>query len=310
MRTTNMNMRVTIVAMALMSGGLSRGDEGVAPEADRAAIKAMSGEFRVRFRFEETALFRAGGTLAAPYREDAHELVLVVRDEPGRIELQHLLVHEGGAIKHWRQVWKYEDRKVCEYRGGDTWVMRELTAEEVKGTWTQQVTQTDDSPRYEGVGRWTHGGGVSQWTSGDTWRPLPRRELKRSAEYQVIAGTNRHAITATGWVHEQDNTKSVLSGGEVTGAVAREAGVNSYERIDGDERVDFGEARRLWEKEGAFWNVVLGEWERLQSERRTLKVGGEGGMKELHKAVEGLSRRPDAGPEMVAETIGRFLAED
>jgi hypothetical protein len=270
----------------------------------------MAGEFRVRFRFEETALFRAGGTLAAPYREDAHELVLVVRDEPGRIELQHLLVHEGGAIKHWRQVWKYEDRNVCEYRGGDTWVMRELTAEEVKGTWTQQVTQTDDSPRYEGVGRWTHAGGVSQWTSGDTWRPLPRRELKRSAEYQVIAGTNRHAITATGWAHEQDNTKSVLSGGEVTGAVAREAGVNSYERVGGEERVDFGEARRLWEKEGAFWNVVLGEWERLQSERRTLRVGGEGGLKELHKAVEGLSRREDAGPEMVAETIGRFLAED
>jgi hypothetical protein len=134
--------------------------------------------------------------------------------------------------------------------------------------------------------------------------------LKRSAEYQVIAGTNRHAITATGWAHEQDNTKSVLSGGEVTGAVAREAGVNSYERVGGEERVDFGEARRLWEKEGAFWNVVLGEWERLQSERRTLRVGGEGGLKELHKAVEGLSRREDAGPEMVAETIGRFLAED
>lgn len=305
-----MNMRVTIVAMALMSGGLSRGDEAVAPEADRAAIKAMAGEFRVRFRFEETALFKTGGTLAPPYREDAHELVLVVRDEPGRIELQHLLVHEGGAIKHWRQVWKYEDRKVCEYRGGDTWVMRELTSEEVKGTWTQQVTQTDDSPRYEGVGRWTHGGGVSQWTSGDTWRPLPRRELKRSAEYQVIAGTNRHAITANGWVHEQDNTKSVVSGGKVTGAVAREAGVNSYERVGGEERVDFGEARRLWEKEGAFWNVVLGEWERLQSERRMLKVGREGGMKELHKAVEGLSRGGDAGLETVAETIARFLAED
>ena len=50
--------------------------------------------------------------------------------------------------------------------------------------------------------------------------------------------------------------------------------------------------------------------DRLQSERRTLRVGGEGGMKELHKAVEGLSGREDAGPEMVAETIGRFLAED
>jgi hypothetical protein len=56
--------------------------------------------------------------------------------------------------------------------------------------------------------------------------------------------------------------------------------------------------------------VVLAEWDRVQSERRTLKVGVEGAMKELHKAVEGLSRGGDAGPETVAETIKRFLAED
>lgn len=297
----------TTFLLALLSVLPCAAQESAAPEADRSAIKAMAGAFRVRFQFDETAIFRAGATPAPPYREDAHELVIVVRDEPRRIELQHLLVHEGGAIKHWRQVWTYEDRRVCEYRGGESWSIRTLSPEEARGSWTQQVTQIDDSPRYEGVGRWTHHAGVSQWTSGDTWRPLPRRELKRSSEYQVIAGTNRHAITADGWVHEQDNTKTILSGGQPTGAVAREAGVNSYQRIAPEDKTDFTAARQLWEKEGAFWNRVLAHWDQLQNERNSLSVGGAEGLRELHKAVGSLSRTPDAAQQTVAETINRFV---
>nr|WP_286803404.1 DUF6607 family protein [Acinetobacter sp. UBA2063] len=71
----------------------------------------------------------------------------------------------------------------------------------------QTVWQVDDSPRYAGLGRWTKDNGVTEWTSNETYRPLPRREHTIRNDYDVIIGTNRHALTATGWVHEQDNIK-------------------------------------------------------------------------------------------------------
>ena len=47
-----------------------------------------------------------------------------------------------------------------------------------------------------------HGGGVSTWISDETWRPLPRREFSVRKDYDVLVGTNRHTITAQGWVQE------------------------------------------------------------------------------------------------------------
>ncbi len=120
---------------------------GEPPPQDRAAILGMAGEFKVTFHFQETVGFQPGYELKKPYTEDAHELVLVAKDEPRHIELQHLLIADGDVIKHWRQVWTFEDTRVCEFQGHHTWRMRDLTADEARGTWTQLVTQVDDSPR-------------------------------------------------------------------------------------------------------------------------------------------------------------------
>ncbi|HEX2748563.1 MAG TPA: DUF6607 family protein [Verrucomicrobiales bacterium] len=281
------------------------------PAEDRTAILGMAGEFAVTFHFEETVALKADYALKKPYTEAAHELVVVAKDEPRHIELQHLLVADGMVIKHWRQVWTYEDTRICEFQGSNTWRMRDLTADEARGTWTQLVTQVDDSPRYESWGSWQHRAGISSWTSGETWRPLPRRESGRSKEYQVVAGTNRHTLTPQGWVHEQDNTKTVVADGKVTGVIARELGVNTYRRVKPDEKdkVDFTPARKMWEKDGAFWNSVVDTWADLQKSKSLLKVSDNARLSELREAVSKLKDTPPAQPGgwPVKETILNFL---
>jgi hypothetical protein len=277
------------------------------PAADRTAILGMAGEFAVTFHFEETVAFQPGYELKKPYTESAKELVLVAKDEPRHIELQHLLMADGEVIKHWRQVWTYEDTRVCEFQGNNTWRMRDLTADEARGTWTQLVTQVDDSPRYESAGRWTHVAGVSAWTSGHTWRPLPRRESGRGKEYQVIAGINRHTLTPNGWVHEQDNTKTAVTNGEASGAIAREFGLNTYRRLRADEKVDFTEARKMWEKDSAFWNHVTATWLDVQRTEPVIKVTDNKQLREMQKAVSKLRETATAGQWPVRETIAGYL---
>ena len=195
----------------------------------------MAGAFRVSFRFEETVARMPGYTCAVPYEADATELVIVIEDRGERIALQHLLVVESGfVVKHWRQVWTYEDGDVLAYCGHETWAHDEPDAAQRRGMWTQAVFQTTDAPRYEAAGRWVHLDGQSSWESDVTWRPLPRRERGRD-DYHVIECRNRHTITPSGWVHEQDNRKVALDAdGAPTHVVAHETGVNGYERIEMD----------------------------------------------------------------------------
>ena len=146
------------------------------------------------------------------------EYVYVIEDDEDFISLQHILVMfmsnekqeiQGPfVIKHWRQDWKFENSRLIEYMGQDTWGARQFKKSEVEGTWTQAVFQVDDSPRYESFGRWEHEGGVSTWVSMKTWRPLPRREFSVRDDYDALVGTNRHTITPNGWVHEERNFKA------------------------------------------------------------------------------------------------------
>jgi hypothetical protein len=82
-------------------------------EKDRAAILGMAGEFRVTFNFEETVALLPDYELRKPYESAAKELVMVADDEGEQITLQHLLVvtdMDGPkVIKHWAQIWTYED---------------------------------------------------------------------------------------------------------------------------------------------------------------------------------------------------------
>ncbi|MBN7797199.1 DUF6607 family protein [Parahaliea mediterranea] len=252
-------------------------------ERDRRAILAMAGPYRASFDFIETMGFTPGYTPPRPYQSWGTEYVYVVADEPDFISLQHIMVmvfesadgtvSEPMVMKHWRQDWRYEDRLINVYTGNRTWERRRLGADDVKGTWSQAVYQVDDSPRYEDIGRWLHAGNVSTWASEDTWRPLPRREFSVRDDYDVLAGSNRHTIVPTGWTQESDNLKLVLDAkGEPHAEqpyLAREAGLNRYERISGH---DFKPGDHYWQRTAPFWAEVRRAWDTLLEQHAKVRV--------------------------------------
>jgi hypothetical protein len=238
------------------------------PEKDRQAILAMAGGYDVKFEFMETVALAEGYALQSPYRVGATELVIVAEDTPGKVVLQHILAMGKGkdrrSLKHWRQDWIFEARDVLEYRGGETWARRPLAESQRRCAWTQQVFGIEDGPRYGSWGRWVHQGGVATWTSQDTWRPLPRREEDRD-DYDVIVGINRHTITPTGWMHEQDNGKLVLRGRNQL--LARERGVIPYTRAPAE---DFSAIVKSWRETEAFWRDVRAAWDQVIRSRERL----------------------------------------
>lgn len=273
-------------------------------QQDRRAILAMAGSYRVSFDFEETEVLAPGYATHAPLKTGATELVVVLADSPGRVSLQHVLVVGGGVTKHWRQDWAFEDRELLEFRGHNTWTERQVSTDEARCTWTQAVFEVDDSPRYEGIGRWLHDAQGSVWQSNETWRPLPRREYKKRSDYDVLLGVNRHRITATGWEHEQANVKVVLAPHH---ALVRERGLNRYTRIDADATQA---AASYWQATAAFWQQVRAEWTRVLAPRKRVQLSTEVDGKRLYEPLfERAEAHPDPGASgvFIHETIARYV---
>lgn len=241
-------------------------------ERDRRAILAMSGTYRVAFDFLEVASYVAKEKRLAPYQSWGTEKIYVDTDTGKFISLVHILemrmLDENGKTsepmitKHWRQDWRYEPNAIVEYRGRDRWERRKLASREVKGAWSQTVHQVDESPRYASIGRWDHNASFSTWLSGETYRPLPRREWSVRDDYQALIGTNRHTVYPTGWTQEENNLKAVLTAERALDAahpyLAREYGMARYERI---RATDFAGADEYFTKTQAFWDRVHGRWE-------------------------------------------------
>lgn len=227
---------------------------------DRRAILAMQGEYSVDFAFDETVLLQPGYKRAAAQRSGGDELVIVVEDSPGRIVLQHILVHakSGHVTKHWRQDWTYEATSRFEFSDDQTWAVQALPTEATRGTWTQCVYEVSDAPRYCGSGRWTHAQGISTWTSDSTWRPLPRREYTKRSDYNAMQVVNRHTITPGGWTHEQFNTKILRNPDGTRTELVREFGFNDYRKTDA---IDFKPARAYWDATKGYWAKVRARWQ-------------------------------------------------
>lgn len=258
-------------------------EEGIpAAERDRRAILAMAGSYRVSFDFLEVAAFTGDGSRAQPYQSWGTERVFVDRDEPRRVSLVHILeMHMVGAdgkpmepmvTKHWRQEWRYEPPYVIEYRGANRWVRRDLSRGERQGRWSQVVYQVDEAPRYGALGKWEHNGSFSTWVSDEALRPLPRREWTVRKDYDLLRGTNRHTITPTGWLQEENNLKVVS--GTVEAYVGREYGVARYERVAGEY---FSEASKYYESTRKYWSEVVAAWDEIWEGNRvvTLKASSD-----------------------------------
>lgn len=256
---------------ALQEKGIS------AQERDRRAILAMAGDYRVNFDFLEIASFTGNGERPRPYQSWGTEKVYVDRNEPGHISLVHILdmrvvgddgkVSEPMVTKHWRQDWIYEPAMVIEYQKGNHWAKRALREAERKGQWVQQVYQVDEAPRYGSLGRWEHNAAFSSWISGDTARPLPRREWSVRKDYNLLRGTNRHTVLPTGWIQEENNLKDTAGGG--TPFVGREYGVARYERL---KSADFSAADSYYAATRVFWTEVMGQWQQYWSRTTELNL--------------------------------------
>jgi hypothetical protein len=259
---------------ALQADGISKF------ERDRRAILAMACSYRATFDFLEVLRFNDAGA-QRPYQSWGTEKVYVDSDTGSHISLVHILemrvVQEDGSVsepivmKHWRQDWQYQPETIVEYQGNDAWRRRAVTSSERKGRWAQTVYQVDESPRYGGLGVWQHEPLSSTWISADTWRPLPRREWSVRKDYNVLLGSNRHTITATGWVQEENNLKTVLAHGQ-TQAIAREYGFARYERI---KDFDFTQADDYYAKTRSFWNEVGAAWSDWFKRDTTIQLRGQ-----------------------------------
>jgi hypothetical protein len=243
-------------------------------ERDRRAILAMAGPYRVNFDFLEVLRFDPAAKPDVPYQSWGTEYVFVAEDRRDFIALQHILVmrvqqndgkvSEPMVMRHWRQEWRYEPEHMLEYEGDNTWTLKKLATEDRRGAWTQTVLQVDDSARYAAVGRWEHVDGYSTWISGETRRPLPRREFSARKDYDVLQGTNRHTIVPTGWVQEENNLKAALNEDRKPRAelpyVVREYGVARYERI---RDYDFKPGQHYFERTEPFWAEVRAAWDKI-----------------------------------------------
>jgi hypothetical protein len=236
-------------------------------DRDRAAILGMAGDHRASFDFLEVVLYEPGAQPARPYRSWGTEQIRVLEQRRDFVSLQHTLVmfvvdaggeRQGPFVqKHWRQDWQYEPAVQLVHLGRGRFGLRDVSADERRGAWSQTVYQVDDSPRYASTGRWRHGPQASVWEGASAWRPLPRRERSVRSDYQVLAGRNRLTVLPTGWVHEQHNEKLVLGGSQEPSSQARELGINRYEQIVG---FDFSASEAYWSATGDFWAAVRDAW--------------------------------------------------
>ncbi len=243
-------------------------------ERDRHAILAMAGPYRVSFDFLEVARFDPALKADAPYQSWGTEVVFVSEDRGNFIALQHILVmrvlqqdsseSEPFVTRHWRQEWRYEADTALVFEGSKAWTLRKIPEPMRRGRWVQSVYQVDDSPRYAAPGRWQHSDSFSTWISDETWRPLPRREWSVRNDYQVLVGTNRHTITPTGWMQEENNLKLALDDTgkprEAMPYLAREYGVARYERI---KDYDFSAGKAYFDKTEPFWAEVRAAWKEI-----------------------------------------------
>jgi len=228
---------------------------------DRLAIMSMVGEYRVGFEFLETFGSEDNYELDKPYQSWGTEMVIVIKDQPNFISLQHIMMmyfkdSNGNTTgpyiqKHWRQDWRYEDSKILNYQKNKIWETDQVS--NIQKTWSQTVYQVDDSPRYESFGKWIHSKSASRWISQPTPRPLPRREFSVRDDYNLLKGINKITVMSWGWVMEEMNEKIIAP----NNFLGSEYGIARYQRIS---NYDFKPAYDYWDKTKGFWSIVRNKW--------------------------------------------------
>ncbi|MDH7446953.1 DUF6607 family protein [Aquimarina sp. 2201CG14-23] len=254
-------------------------------ENDLAAIKSMCGCYEVTFNFAETFNY-TNDSLYQPSKtktDKGLEWAQLVVDKQNKISIQHILQVGNPAkphiVKHWRQDWVFENQDFYMYNGDNNWKYVKKTKKEVEGQWSQKVYQVDDSPRYEGSASWVHVDGKSFWENNTT-APLPRREYTIRSDYNVTIRGNRHEITETGWIHDQDNDKVIREIGKEDLIIAKEKGYNVYKRVD-NSRCET--AANWWKEHSDKWALVRSKWTEVFARNKDLSLEQKVDNKALYK---------------------------
>ena len=240
---------------------------------DKQSIKSMCGCFEIEFNFAETFVFseKEDYQKSKIYKTKALEWGQLILDEKNKISIQHLLIVGSkqfpSIVKHWRQDWIFQNTDLYLYDKNDKWSYITLDKKDVKGQWTQKVYQVDDSPRYEGSASWIHQDGKSYWEN-TTPAPLPRREFSKRSDYNVTMRGNRHEITRTGWIHDQDN-KKIQKQDDSQFVLAHEKGYSTYTRVPDSE---CKAAVEWWDKNGSKWKMVRDKWDIIYSSNKDLSL--------------------------------------
>lgn len=237
-------------------------------EQDRTAIKALAGYYKVTFNYAETFATDTAYKFFPRYKSWGYEWATIVEDSPKKIAIQHLLVvGDSMVIKHWREDWVYEQPSILAFEKDNTWKKVALKPADVKGRWVQKVYQVDDSPRYEGIGTWTHVDGRHEWQS-KTDSPLPRREYTKRNDYNVLNRGNRIYLTDKGWMYEQDNNK-VVRNADGDKVIAQEKGFEEFTKVDEGK---FAYAKKWWGEQQAYWKDARAAWEDVFAKNPTIKL--------------------------------------
>lgn len=300
MRQLSSIFLVTILASSY-SFGQSKMDQ------DKEAIKSMCGCYEVGFNFIETFNYSDDSTYMKSREKHAGALEWagLVEDSEGKVSIQHLLIvdHEGETmiIKHWRQDWMYENTDFYMYDHDNKWSYQEKSEEDVNGQWTQKVYQVDDSPRYEGSSSWVHVDGKSYWEN-TTDAPLPRREYTQRSDYNVTIRSNRHEITAEGWIHDQDNKKIVREDGADDILLAKEKGYNTYDRVENSKcqaGIDW------WKTNEAFWSNARDVWGDIYGKGKDIELEDKVEGKHIYDVLFGMDLATK--PNEIKKELKKFI---
>ena len=275
-------------------------------QKDRLAILSMTGEYRANFEFTEMFGSDSNYELDNPYKSWGTEKVLIIENQEDFISLQHIIVmyfkNSDGSImkphvmKHWRQDWKYEDKKILTYRADEKW--ENIGINNSQGTWSQTVYQVDDTPRYESYGEWIHGAGASKWISKITPRPLPRREFSIRSDYDLLSGINKISIMSWGWVMEEINDKLK----KPSNFIGSEYGIARYQRI---KNYDFNPALTYWKNTYEYWSAVRSQWMNIINDNKIVCMNKlvEGKPSYMYYFMQAEKFKSSNNPSLIAENI-------
>ncbi len=232
---------------------------------EKEAILKMAGTFKVGFNYIETFAPDSNYRYYKKYKENALEMVIVTEDTENKVSLTHFLViNDSFIIKHWRQDWIYENTQFLTYKGNNIWEKYTLDKKDVKGTWTQKVFQIDESPRYEAYGKFEKQNNEYVWT-GTCLSPLPRRELLKRNDYNILKRRSRIVIGKENWYLEQDNEK--LKNDTL---LCQEKGMETFTKHIFDTKF----VLNYWNENAKAWKLITEEWNILIEKNKAIKLEG------------------------------------